>query len=168
LGAQECVSGAEEDFLSADERYTEPLIRETFGDAPTFDGAGIWEHRSYTSCAVGFTTNLPTITVIEYGENAAYGHVTTQSESCYYQHLHYIKGLESGKTYHYRYVAQDYDGITISSGDRTFTTKEITSDIIRIPEDMTGDAPYTLPVRAHTRSDRPHAGRQHQGKQRRT
>ncbi|MDR1203502.1 MAG: Ig-like domain-containing protein, partial [Tannerellaceae bacterium] len=78
------------------------------------------------------------------GETSAYGSVTTQSESYYYLHLHYIKGLESGKTYHYRFVAQDYDGVTISSGDHTFTTKELTADIIRIPEDMEGDAPYTL------------------------
>jgi hypothetical protein len=123
---------------------TEPLIRETFGDALTFEDAGFWEHNSYTSHAVGFTTNLPTVTVIEYGETAAYGHVTTQSESYYYQHLHYIKGLESGKTYHYRYVAQDYDGVTVSSGDCTFTTRMLTADVIRIPEDMEGDAPYTL------------------------
>ncbi|MDR1602435.1 MAG: hypothetical protein LBS42_08415, partial [Tannerella sp.] len=123
---------------------TEPLIRETFGNALTFEETGFWEHNSYTSHAVGFTTNLPTISIIEYGETTAYGHTTTQSESYFYQHLHYIRGLESGKTYHYRYIAQDYDGVTIASGDRTFTPKPLTDDIIRIPEDMEGDAPYTL------------------------
>jgi hypothetical protein len=123
---------------------TEPLITETFGAVAAFDQAGFWEHSSYTSCAVGFTTNLPAITLVEYGETAAYGQVTTQSESYYYQHLHYIKGLEPGKTYHYRLLAQDYDGATLSSGDCAFTTQQLTADVIRIPEDMEGDAPYVL------------------------
>jgi hypothetical protein len=123
---------------------TEPFIKETFGTLPKFEDVGFWEHNSYTSHVVGFTTNLPTISIIEYGETAAYGHVTIQSESYFYQHLHYIKGLESGKTYHYRFISQDYDGVTITSGDHTFTTKQLTADIIRIPEDMEGDAPYTL------------------------
>ncbi|MDR3266116.1 MAG: carboxypeptidase-like regulatory domain-containing protein [Tannerella sp.] len=123
---------------------TEPLIKETFGNALTFEEIGFWEHNSYTSHAVGFTTNLPTISIIEYGETTNYGQTTTQSESYFYQHLHYIKGLESGKTYHYRFLAQDYDGATIVSSDHTFTTKEPTADIIRIPEDMEGRPPYTL------------------------
>jgi hypothetical protein len=123
---------------------TEPFIKETFGEVPSFEEAGFWEHSAYTSCAVGFTTNLPTISIIEYGETAAYGHTTTQSESYFFQHLHYIRGLEPGKTYHYRYLAQDHDGTPITSADRTFTTRELTPDIIRIPEDMEGNAPYTL------------------------
>ncbi|MDR1646184.1 MAG: hypothetical protein LBS05_10275, partial [Tannerellaceae bacterium] len=123
---------------------TEPFIKETFGNVLTFEDIGFWEHNSYTSHAVGFTTNLPTISIIEYGETTAYGQTTTQSESYFYQHLHYIRGLEQEKTYHYRFVAQDYDGAIITSGDHTFTTKKLTDDLIRIPEDMEGDAPYTL------------------------
>ncbi|MDR1623899.1 MAG: fibronectin type III domain-containing protein [Tannerellaceae bacterium] len=123
---------------------TEPLIKETSGDALMFDEAAFWEHNAYTSCAVGFMTKLPAISIVEYGETVAYGNATTQSESYYYLHLHYIKGLEAGKTYHYRFVAQDHDGATISSADHTFTTKKLTADIIRIPEDMEGNAPYTL------------------------
>jgi hypothetical protein len=123
---------------------TEPFIKETFGSVLTFEEVGFWEHNSYTSQAVGFTTNLPTISIIEYGKTADYGQRTTQSESYYYQHLHYIKGLEADSTYHYRIIAQDYDGNFIASGDHTFTTKHLTSDVIRIPEDMEGDAPYTL------------------------
>jgi hypothetical protein len=123
---------------------TEPLIKETFGDALMFEEVGFWEHASYTSHVVGFTTNLPAISIVEYGETTDYGHVTVQSESYYYQHLHYIKGLESGKTYHFRFIAQDNDEITIISGDHTFTTKELAADVIRIPEDIGGDAPYIL------------------------
>jgi hypothetical protein len=109
-----------------------------------FEDPGFWEHASYTSCVVGFTTNLPAISIVEYGETADYGQFTTQSESYYYQHLHYIRELEPGKTYHYRYLVQDHDGSVIASADHTFTTQEFTDDIIRIPDDMEGDAPYTL------------------------
>ena len=123
---------------------TESLIKETFGSVLMFEDIGFWEHTSYTSHVVGFTTNLPAISIIEYGETAAYGHTTTQSESCFYQHLHYIKGLESGKTYHYRFLAQDYDGATITSADHTFTTQQYAGNVIRIPEDMSGEPPYTL------------------------
>jgi hypothetical protein len=123
---------------------TEPLIMETFGNALVFDETGFWEHNSYTSQAVGFTTNLPAISIVEYGETADYGQVTAQSESYFYQHLHYITGLEYGKTYHYRLVAQDCDGVTITSADHTFTPKQLTPDVIRIPGDMEGEPPYTL------------------------
>ncbi|MDR1984899.1 MAG: carboxypeptidase-like regulatory domain-containing protein [Prevotellaceae bacterium] len=123
---------------------TEPFIKETFGSQLTIEQTGFWEHNSYNSHAVGFSTALPAISIIEYGETDQYGQTTEQSDSYYYQHLHHIKGLESGKTYHYRIKAQDYDGICIISGDYTFTTKEFTPDIIRIPEDMEGEAPYTL------------------------
>jgi hypothetical protein len=123
---------------------TEPLIKETFGDALTFEEIGFWEHNSYTSHVVGFTTNLPAISIIEYGETTAYGDTIVQSESYYYQHLYYIRGLESGKTYHYRFLAQDYDGAEIVSADHTFTTQQLTADVIRIPEDMESEPPYVL------------------------
>ncbi|MDR3142503.1 MAG: hypothetical protein LBU37_12390 [Tannerellaceae bacterium] len=123
---------------------TEPFIKETFGSVPMFEDIGFWEHTSYTSHVVGFTTNLPAISVIEYGETAAYGHTTAQSESYFYQHLHYIKGLESGKTYHYRFLAQDCDGAIITSANHTFTTRQYDGNVIRIPEDMPDGPPYTL------------------------
>jgi len=127
---------------------TEPLIRETFGDATVFgqDG-GFWEHIAYTSCAVGFSTNLPTVSVIEYGETVAYGQLTVQSDAYYYRHLHYIRGLQPNTTYHYRISVQDHDGNTVISDNHTFTTKEMTGGVIRIPEDFEGaPLPYTLTV----------------------
>jgi hypothetical protein len=125
---------------------TEPLIKETFGNALTIVDAGFWEHNSYTSHVVGFTTSLPTISIIEYGETAAYGHTTVQSESYFYQHLHYIRGLESGKTYHYRFIAQDYDGVTIASSDRTFTPKPLTDEVRLYQSDFTHIAENGSPV----------------------
>jgi hypothetical protein len=123
---------------------TEPFIKETFGELLAFEEAGFWEHTSYTSHVVGFTTNLPALSVIEYGKTAGYGQRTAQSESYFYQHLHYIKGLEADSTYHYRIVVRDYDGNLMASADRTFTLRELTEDVIRIPEDMEGEAPYVL------------------------
>jgi hypothetical protein len=125
---------------------SEPLIKEKFGNELRFESEeGFWEYNSYTSHAVSFSTNLPTISVIEYGETASYGQRTVQSDSYYYRHLHYIKGLESNKTYHYRIIAQDYDGNEIVSEDHTFTTRNIETDnVIRIPEDIGGEAPYKL------------------------
>jgi hypothetical protein len=59
---------------------TEPLINETFGNALTVEGTGFWEHTSYTSHAVEFTTNLPAISIIEYDETVACGHTITSGD----------------------------------------------------------------------------------------
>ena len=123
---------------------TEPFIKETFGSILTFGQEGFWEHVAYTSCAVGFSTNLPALSIIEYGKTTGYGQRTAQNESYFYQHLHYMKGLEADSTYHYRILAQDYDGNQIASADHTFTLQKLTGDMIRIPQDMEGDAPYFL------------------------
>ncbi|MDR2913572.1 MAG: T9SS type A sorting domain-containing protein [Tannerella sp.] len=125
---------------------TEPFIKETFGDELILEyDEGFWVYHSYTSCAVSFSTNLPTISVIEYGVTSDYGQTTARSDSYYYRHLHYLKGLQPNTIYHYRIKVQDYDGSLIISGDHTFTTKELTDDIIRIPEDFEGlPLPYTL------------------------
>jgi hypothetical protein len=123
---------------------TEPFIKETFGSLLTFIEVGFWEHTSYTSHVVGFTTNLPALSIVEYGKTTEYGQRTTQSESYFYQHLHYLKGLEADSTYHYRFIAQDYDGNSIASADHTFTLRKLTEDIIRIPDDMEGEPPYIL------------------------
>ena len=123
---------------------TEPFIRETFGDVLSLEPAGFWEHPSYTSFAVGFATNLPAISAIEYGETTSYGQMTETSDSYYYRHLHYVRGLKPGVTYHYRIRVQDYDGVEIASGDYTLTLPEIPDNAIRIPEDMQGAPPYNL------------------------
>jgi hypothetical protein len=123
---------------------TEPFIRETFGNDLRLEPDAFWEHTAFTSHAVGFATNLPSLSVVEYGETAAYGMRTEPSDSYYYQHLHYIKGLQPGVTYHYRIMTQDNDGRTVFSGDFTCTPAPLPTDAVRIPEDMPGDAPYTL------------------------
>jgi hypothetical protein len=124
---------------------TEPFIKETFGSVLIFEDEGFWEHASYTSHVVGFSTNLPALSVVEYGKTAGYGRQTAQNESYFYRHLHYLKDLEADSTYHYRIIAQDYDGKRIVSADRTFRLRKLTPDVVRIPEDMEDkEPPYFL------------------------
>ena len=123
---------------------TEPLIQETFGNELRIEALGFWEHPSYTSFAVGFATNVAAISVVEYGKTLKYGQSTQVSDSYYYQHLHYIRGLEPGVTYYYRIRVQGEDGSEAISVEHLFTLPSIPSDAIRIPDDMKGAPPYNL------------------------
>jgi hypothetical protein len=123
---------------------TEPLIKETFGSEPALNPESFWEYNSYTSHAVGFATNLPTVSLIEYGETTDYSLSTGSSDSYYYQHLHHIKNLQTGTTYHYRIRMRDCDGREIASGDHTFTTAVRQPDVVRIPDDFDTPPPYVL------------------------
>ncbi|MDR3138115.1 MAG: fibronectin type III domain-containing protein, partial [Treponema sp.] len=108
---------------------TEPLMEERFGGKLGIKKASLWDHNSYNSHAVGFAVSLPAISVVEYGETAAYGSHTEVSESYFYNHLFYLKDLKEGTAYHYRVIVQDEDGNTIALPDRTFTTKTFTGEI---------------------------------------
>ena len=122
------------------------LILARFG--PTLDApSDWWEYVSEASVAVGFTTNLPAVSHIEYGENASYGNSTSPSDRRYYQHLHHLTGLTPGETYHYRAVLEDEHGNIVRGPNRT-ATPELVPGAIRIPDDLAGP-PYTL--------DTPHA-----------
>jgi hypothetical protein len=122
------------------------LILARFG--PTLDApSDWWEYVSEASVAVGFTTNLPAVSHIEYGPNASYGNSTSPSDRRYYQHLHHLTGLTPGDTYHYRAVLKDEHGNIVRGPNRT-ATPELVEGAIRIPDDLAGP-PYTL--------DTPHA-----------
>jgi hypothetical protein len=111
---------------------TEPLINERFGSRLGIKKASLWDHTSYNSHAVGFATSLPAISVIEYGETETYGGNTGVSESCFYNHLHYLKDLKEGTTYHYRVIVKDEDGAVVALPDRTFTTKTFTPELTKL------------------------------------
>jgi hypothetical protein len=123
---------------------TDPLVEETLGDTLAFDPDGFWDYSSFYSHAVGFAFSLPVVAYVEYGQTASYGARTEQSESYFYNHLFYLTDLAPGTQYHYRIHAMGTDGRVISSEDRVISTKVLTPDIIRIPEDMPGPAPYVL------------------------
>jgi hypothetical protein len=119
---------------------TEPLTAERFGSRLGIKQASLWEYPSYNSFAVGFAGSLPAISVIEYGETSAYGSYTGTSESYFYNHLHYLKDLKEGTTYHYRVVIQDNSGAAIALPDRTFTTKTFTAGVKQLRQ---GDFTHT-------------------------
>ncbi len=103
----------------------EPLVYEKFGQSLKFQSAGDWVHESETSAAIGFETNLPAHTFVEYGKTTAYGSQTSLADRRYYNHLHYLKNLSRNSLYHYRLVATDERGNRIYSEDRTFETGDI-------------------------------------------
>ncbi|MDR2110144.1 MAG: hypothetical protein LBP32_02430 [Spirochaetaceae bacterium] len=120
---------------------TEPLITERFGSRLGIKQESLWEYPSWNSCAVGFAASLPVISVIEYGETTAYGSSTGVSESYFYNHLHYLKNLQEGTTYHYRVIIQDKNGAAIALPGRTFTAKTFTAEVKQLRQ---GDFTHTV------------------------
>lgn len=107
----------------------EPLVRATFGNTPAFVVAGDWTYPSRNSASIAFETTLPCKGRIEWGTTTAYGNLTALPDRFYYNHLHYLTGLTPGVTYHYRLVAVDESGVTVTSADRTITTVAMASAI---------------------------------------
>jgi hypothetical protein len=116
---------------------TEPFIKERFGSRLGIKQDSFWEYNSYSSCAVGFSSSLPAISVIEYGETTAYGSHTGTSESYFYNHLHYLKNLKEGTIYHYRVIIRDDSGAAVALPDKTFTTKTFTDETKLYQRDFT-------------------------------
>jgi len=126
----------------------EPLVYEKFGRDLRFLPDGSWRHVSENSACIAWETNLPAKSYVEYGETPAYGKSTPQTERHFYLHLHYLKGLETGKTCHYRLVSTDERGNTIRWEDRTLTAQK-SKGAIHLPGDLEGP-PYELKERGAT------------------
>ena len=120
----------------------EPEVYRMFGADLAFEDEALWVHVSERSACVGFGTNLPAKTTIEYGTTDQYGSRTAEPERCFYRHVHYLKGLEAETEYHYRTVAVDERGNKVAGKDRTFTTRAML-DAVRIPGGLEGP-PYVL------------------------
>ncbi|HUU43140.1 MAG TPA: hypothetical protein VMX57_05140 [Planctomycetota bacterium] len=110
----------------------EPLVYKTFGTDLQFVDGGLWVHASETSAVVGFETSLPAKSVVEYGDTDAYGKKTAEPERFFYIHQHYLTGLATGGTVHYRIVAVDERGNRIVGEDRTLTPTTI-AGAVRLP-----------------------------------
>jgi hypothetical protein len=108
------VYGAE-----ADELIYEKLGREL----KLLDG-GEWAYASEKSAALGWETNLPATSHVEYGPTAELGEKTGPHERHFFLHIHHVTGLEPGKTYHYRFVGVDERGNTLRGPVKTFTTQK--------------------------------------------
>lgn len=120
----------------------EPLVYETFGKQLLIQKEGSWSHASVNSACLAWETNLPATTHVEYGETKAYGHATEKTERPFYIHVHYLRDLKPGTTYHYRFVCRDERGNKIDSGALTFTTRNAETGI-PVPGDLPGP-PYKL------------------------
>jgi hypothetical protein len=119
----------------------EPLIYEKVGRELKFIDDGAWKRVSETSACIGWETNLPARSYIEFGETTEYGRRTAGEERPFFLHIHYLRGLEPGKTYHYRLVSVDERGNRIVSDDATVTPHRI-QGAIRL--DANAEPPYTL------------------------
>jgi hypothetical protein len=119
----------------------EPLYYERFGgilDLPR----DWWEFVSERSVTIGFMSNLPARSYIEYGPEDSFRHSTARTDRHYSVHLHYLTGLEPGIKYQYRVVMTDERGTVVRSAPRGLTPREL-PHAIRIPGDLPGP-PYVL------------------------
>ncbi len=75
-----------------------------------------------TSAQIGWSTNNPADSQIEYGTTTAYGSSSTLDPAMVTGHSQTLSGLTNNTTYHYRVLSRDAGGTLVASGDFTFTT----------------------------------------------
>ena len=92
-----------------------------------------------SSATVGWTTDEPADSQVEFGTTAAYGSATTRDATLSTSHLQTMTGLSAGTTYHYRVRSADASGNVTLGADRTLAT--VVADSIPPTVDMT--APTT-------------------------
>lgn len=122
---------------------TTPEVYQFNGDELSMDDSSEWHYASEKSATVAWQTNLPALTYVEYGEDSNLGMRTMPAERHFYTHNHYLKDLKANTTYYYRLVSTDERGHNLSSDIRTLTTAT-PQNVIRIPDDVPGGAPYLL------------------------
>lgn len=76
----------------------------------------------HDNATIGWATNEPATTQVEYGTTAEYGAQTTKELAYVTNHSVQISGLTPGTTYHYRVKSDDGGDNQSSSGDLAFTT----------------------------------------------
>ncbi|MBI3804989.1 MAG: fibronectin type III domain-containing protein [Nitrospirae bacterium] len=89
--------------------------------APTLSGIGI-SGVTPGGATVGWTTNEPATTQVEYGTTTAYGTLSTLNTTLAASHSVALTGLSPSTTYHYRLLSRDAAGNLATSGDNSFTT----------------------------------------------
>ena len=75
-----------------------------------------------TAATIGWTTNNPADTQVQYGLTSAYGTKTTLNAALATSHSVALGGLTAGTVYHYQVMSRDALGSLASSPDATFTT----------------------------------------------
>lgn len=120
----------------------DPLIYQVHGQQ-LLPPSAHWQYVSERSASIGFRTNLPARSHLEYGTSTSYGSQTEVSDRHYAIHLHRLIGLEPGTTYHFRVVIDDERGNRVYGPDRTLTPQPMPA-VIRVPEQLAGGPPYLL------------------------
>ena len=82
---------------------------------------------STTGALVGWRTDEPATSMIEYGTTTAYGSSTTVDPTLVQRHRQSLDGLTPESTYHFRIRSIDAAGNVALSPDRTFSTSSSTS-----------------------------------------
>jgi len=91
------------------------------GAAPVISGVAA-SSVSSSGAVIGWSTDTPSDSQVEYGPTTAYGSVTVVNPSLVVAHSQAVTGLAPGTPYHYRVRSRDGAGRLAVSGDFTFTT----------------------------------------------
>jgi hypothetical protein len=75
-----------------------------------------------TMATIGWTTNNPADSQVQYGPTTAYGVMTTLNSTPTTSHSVSLGGLTAGTVYHYQVMSRDAAGNLVTSPDATFTT----------------------------------------------
>ncbi len=75
-----------------------------------------------TGAVIGWSTDRPANSQVEYGATAAYGLLTALDAGLTQSHSQALSGLTQNTTYHYRVRSVDGGGHLVVSGDSVFTT----------------------------------------------
>jgi peptidoglycan/xylan/chitin deacetylase (PgdA/CDA1 family) len=85
---------------------------------------------SATGATISWTTDEPSTSQVNYGATTAYGSSTVLDSTLATTHTTALTGLTAGMTYHYQVVSTDAAGNTVTSGDYTFATPDVTPPVI--------------------------------------
>jgi len=113
-----------------------------FGSVLEIDDDSFWVRASVNSASICFATSLPAFSHIQYGLTTSYGSETVEAERFFYNHLHHLRNLSPGTTYHYRIVMRDESGATSFSEDYSLTTATMDGKV-SVPGNLSGP-PYIL------------------------
>jgi hypothetical protein len=82
-----------------------------------------------TTAEIGWITNGPATSQVEYGLTAGYGSTTELDDSLVTSHTVSLSGLTPNSLYHYRVNGSDCSGHSTFSGDHTFRTAKLTVEV---------------------------------------
>lgn len=89
--------------------------------APIISGIGAASITT-SSATIGWVTDVPADSQVEYGTTTAYGSSTTLNAAQVTAHSQTISGLVASTTYHYRVKSRGANGVLAMSGDGVFVT----------------------------------------------